>query len=306
MSSILYLNFFNPLCSLWTQGDWYQLSWHQHPEGNLCHMGQDHWKRVPQFHHLERCQSRFIGQGMEQIHYNERSEGWFQSPVHHYQTKKVQSCQFFLIAKQNGQHEVSIQIRMPKNHVSLVVFCRLLWALQNIPALKEAVKKNNAMFGTLDTWLLYKLSRGKNFMTDIANAAATGKRSNSYKLWLLRFYILLGLYDPFILDWSQLFLNLFGIPRSIMPPVVDSAGFHFGSTDPEIFGAAIPIRAVIADQSGIDWNLWWVDLLTLDSFQLPFLGLDAYPRETLKCPWEQGHSLMLILGQKSIAALMDW
>jgi glycerol kinase len=53
---------------------------------------------------------------------------------------------------------------------------RLVWALNNIPALKTALLKGDVMFGTVDTWLLYKFSAGSLHLTDISNAAATGKR----------------------------------------------------------------------------------------------------------------------------------
>ncbi len=113
-----------------------------------------------------------------------------------------------------------------------MVIMRLLWALQNIPELRDAVQSqvDRVMFGTLETWLLYRFSRGKTYMCEIACTSAT------------------GLFDPFLLDWGDWAFKLFGIPRCIMPPIVDSAGEHFGSVHQDIFGAAIPIRAVMADQ----------------------------------------------------------
>ncbi|TRY74858.1 hypothetical protein TCAL_11213 [Tigriopus californicus] len=112
-----------------------------------------------------------------------------------------------------------------------MVNMRLLWALQNCPDLAQAAKSSNALFGTVDTWLLYKLSKGSKHMSDVGNASAT------------------GLYDPFTMAYGDWAFKLFGIPQNIMPEVVDTAGSHFGAVDPSIFGSSIPIRSIMADQS---------------------------------------------------------
>ncbi|XP_041984824.1 putative glycerol kinase 5 [Aricia agestis] len=113
---------------------------------------------------------------------------------------------------------------------------RLYWALQNIPELKAAVDTNDAMFGTLDTWLLYKMTGGKVHMTDVSSASAT------------------GFYDPFTMQWAGWAMNLFGLPVAALPQVVDTAGEHFTSTDPSLWGHAIPIRSCIADQTASMWG----------------------------------------------------
>lgn len=68
-------------------------------------------------------------------------------------------------------------------------------------------------------------------MSDVGNVSAT------------------GLYDPFTMAYGDWAFKLFGIPQNIMPEVVDTAGSHFGSVDPSIFGTSIPIRSIMADQS---------------------------------------------------------
>lgn len=55
-----------------------------------------------------------------------------------------------------------------------MITMKLMWALQNIPKLQEKVKVNKAMYGTVDTWLMYKLTKGNVFVTDIGNASASG------------------------------------------------------------------------------------------------------------------------------------
>ncbi|KAK7861772.1 hypothetical protein R5R35_010789 [Gryllus longicercus] len=107
---------------------------------------------------------------------------------------------------------------------------RLLWALREVPALREAAARGAACFGTVDTWLLHRLSAGALHVTDVSNASAT------------------GLYDPFVLAWSGMAQSLFGIPQGLFPAVWDTDA-DFGATDPALFGAAIPIRCSMADQA---------------------------------------------------------
>uniref|UniRef100_A0A8V5HAG5 Glycerol kinase 5 n=1 Tax=Melopsittacus undulatus TaxID=13146 RepID=A0A8V5HAG5_MELUD len=94
---------------------------------------------------------------------------------------------------------------------------------------EEAARKNNCCFGTVDTWLLYRLTKGSVYATDYSNASAT------------------GVFEPFTKCWNPTLCNLLSIPMSIYPPVKDTS-FNFGSADSEIFGVPIPIMAVVADQ----------------------------------------------------------
>lgn len=105
---------------------------------------------------------------------------------------------------------------------------KLVWAIQNIAALKRAVASKTAMFGTLDTWLLYKLTGGRTYVTDISSASAT------------------GFYDPFVLDWASwpAFTGL-SIPFDILPKVVPNDYDSFGHVDKAIFGMEIPIRCSV-------------------------------------------------------------
>lgn len=104
---------------------------------------------------------------------------------------------------------------------------KLIWALENIPILKRAVLKNTAKFGTLDTWLIYKLTGGRTYVTDISSASAT------------------GFYDPFILDWASWpAVTGLSIPFGLMPEVVAN-DYDFGCVDETLFGAAIPIRCSV-------------------------------------------------------------
>ncbi|OPJ79106.1 putative glycerol kinase 5 isoform B [Patagioenas fasciata monilis] len=94
---------------------------------------------------------------------------------------------------------------------------------------EEAAKKNNCCFGTVDTWLLYRLTKGSVYATDYSNASAT------------------GIFEPYTKCWNPTLCSLLSIPTSIYPSVRDTS-FNFGSADAEIFGAPIPIMAMVADQ----------------------------------------------------------
>lgn len=107
---------------------------------------------------------------------------------------------------------------------------RLNWLFNSRPDIYENAKNGNLMFGTLDTWFVYKLTGGKVHATDTSNAAST------------------SLYNHFDLKWNSIFCNLFKIPMGILPVVRETVA-DFGVTSPELFdGAAIPIGAVVGDQ----------------------------------------------------------
>ncbi|XP_027731870.1 putative glycerol kinase 5 isoform X1 [Vombatus ursinus] len=106
---------------------------------------------------------------------------------------------------------------------------RLAWVLQNVIEVQKAVREENCCFGTIDTWLLYKLTKGSAYATDFSNASTT------------------GIFDPYQMCWSGILTSLLSIPISLLPPVKDTS-HNFGSVDKEIFGASIPIVALVADQ----------------------------------------------------------
>lgn len=105
---------------------------------------------------------------------------------------------------------------------------RLVWVLQHVPGLQEAMNDGNVLFGGIDSWLLYKFT-GKH-VTDISSASAT------------------GIFDPFIKCWSSSMINLLKLPHDIFPQVVETSG-NFGSTPKDLFGVEIPILCSTTDQS---------------------------------------------------------
>ena len=107
---------------------------------------------------------------------------------------------------------------------------RLNWLFNSRPDVYEKAKKGELLFGTLDTWFVYKLTGGKVHATDTSNAAST------------------SLYNHFDFKWNSIFCNLFKIPMGILPEVKETID-DFGLTSPELFdGAVIPIGSVVGDQ----------------------------------------------------------
>ncbi|MCW8917105.1 MAG: glycerol kinase GlpK [Magnetovibrio sp.] len=106
---------------------------------------------------------------------------------------------------------------------------KLQWILQTIDGAKARAERGELLFGTIDTWLIWKLTGGAVHATDATNASRT------------------MLYDIHNGGWDEDLLKLFGVPTSMLPVVKDSAA-DYGTTEPELFGGAIAIRGVAGDQ----------------------------------------------------------
>ena len=106
---------------------------------------------------------------------------------------------------------------------------KIAWMLDHVPGARTAAGRGELCVGTIDTWLLWKLSGGRIFATDATNASRT------------------LLFDLQTQRWDDALLALFNVPRALLPEVRDSNG-DFGVVDPAWFGAAMPIRGVLGDQ----------------------------------------------------------
>lgn len=106
---------------------------------------------------------------------------------------------------------------------------KIKWMLDNVPAVSDALAEGNLLVGTIDTWLIYKLTGGKVFVTDYSNASRT------------------MLFNINTLEWDDELLEIFGIDKSILPEVVPSVGIA-GYTDEQVVGARIPISGIGGDQ----------------------------------------------------------
>ncbi|WP_281990638.1 glycerol kinase GlpK [Sulfitobacter geojensis] len=106
---------------------------------------------------------------------------------------------------------------------------KLKWILDNVEGARARAKKGELLFGTVDSFLIWKLTNGAAHVTDATNAART------------------LLYDIHNGRWSQTICDLFDIPMQMLPEVKDCAA-DFGVTAPEHIGAALPILGVAGDQ----------------------------------------------------------
>ena len=107
---------------------------------------------------------------------------------------------------------------------------KIKWLLDQIPGAREQAERGELAFGTIDSWLIYKLTGGRLHATDYSNASRT------------------LVYDIFKRQWDPELLSELEIPNAMMPEVRDSSG-SFGETDPELTdGVSIPISGVAGDQ----------------------------------------------------------
>ncbi|BAQ45647.1 MULTISPECIES: glycerol kinase GlpK [Methylobacterium] len=106
---------------------------------------------------------------------------------------------------------------------------KIAWILDNVPGARARAEAGELAFGTVDSYLLWRLTGGRLHVTDATNASRT-----------LLFDIHRG-------AWDEELMALLGVPASMLPEVRDSSG-DFGETDPALFGASIPIRGVAGDQ----------------------------------------------------------
>ena len=106
---------------------------------------------------------------------------------------------------------------------------KIKWIIDNVPKAKKLIKQKKLLFGTIDTFLIWKLTSGKVHATDATNASRTLLFNiNSNK-------------------WDNEILNLFKVPKNILPEVKNSAD-NFGITNKSITGTPIPINGVVGDQ----------------------------------------------------------
>ncbi|MBM3518731.1 MAG: glycerol kinase GlpK [Alphaproteobacteria bacterium] len=106
---------------------------------------------------------------------------------------------------------------------------KLAWLLGVIPGARRRAEEGKLAFGTIDTFLLWRLTGGRVHATDATNASRT------------------LLFDIHRQHWDSELLALFGIPRAVLPDVLDSAQ-HFGTSDPVVLGQALPIAGIAGDQ----------------------------------------------------------
>ena len=106
---------------------------------------------------------------------------------------------------------------------------KLRWILENVEGARERAEKGELLFGTIDTWLIWKLTGGKVHVTDYSNASRT------------------MMFNIHTLKWDDELLELLDIPKCMLPEPVPSS-MVYGETDPSVFGGPIPVSGAAGDQ----------------------------------------------------------
>jgi glycerol kinase len=147
---------------------------------------------------------------------------------------------------------------------------KLEWLLDNVPTARTRAERGELCFGTVDSWLIYKLTGGKAHATDVSNASRT------------------MLFNIHTLKWDQELLKLFNIPESVLPKVVPSSGV-VGHTPTKLFASAglkrsIPIAGVAGDQ------------------QAATFGQNCFAPGTAKNTYGTGCFMLMNTGTKAVAS----
>ena len=140
---------------------------------------------------------------------------------------------------------------------------KIKWILDNVPKAKKLAKYNQLLFGTVDTFLLWKLTKGKVHATDATNACRT------------------MLFNISTNKWDTDILKSLKIPKNILPAVKDSSD-DFGFTDKSITGTSYPINGVVGDQ------------------QAATIGQSCFEKGSVKCTYGTGAFILMNTGSKKI------
>lgn len=142
---------------------------------------------------------------------------------------------------------------------------KIAWILDQVPGARARAEAGELAFGTVDSFLLWRLSGGRRHATDATNAART------------------MLFDIDAQRWSEELCELFRVPRSLLPEVVDNAG-PIAETDPDLFGAAIPVTGMAGDQ------------------QAATVGQVCFAPGTIKATYGTGCFMVLNTGDRRVAS----
>jgi glycerol kinase len=117
---------------------------------------------------------------------------------------------------------------------------KINWILNNVDGAKELAKQGKLAFGTVDSWLVWKFTRGNIHITDVTNASRT------------------MLYNIITQQWDKKLLDIFGIPESMLPEVKQSSEIY-GETVTTIFASKIPIAGIAGDQQAALFGQMCID-----------------------------------------------
>ncbi|VTZ93801.1 glycerol kinase GlpK [Limosilactobacillus reuteri] len=139
---------------------------------------------------------------------------------------------------------------------------KIKWILDHVPGAREKAAKGDLMFGTIDTWLLWKLSGRRVHATDVTNASRT------------------MLFNIHTLEWDQDILDLLEIPQSLLPVVKPSSAIYGYTGDYHFYGVQIPIAGIAGDQ------------------QAALFGQAAYDKGSIKNTYGTGAFIVMNTGLK--------
>ena len=142
---------------------------------------------------------------------------------------------------------------------------KIAWILEEVPRVRERAKRGELLFGTVDTWLIWNLTKGAVHVTDFTNASRT------------------MLYDIHKLCWDQEILDYFGIPENLLPQVHPSS-YVYGYTAPAVLGGPIPIAGAAGDQ------------------QAALFGQCCFDRGEVKNTYGTGCFMLMHTGEQAIAS----
>lgn len=142
---------------------------------------------------------------------------------------------------------------------------KIAWILEEVPGVRERAKRGELLFGTVDTWLIWNLTKGAVHVTDFTNASRT------------------MLYDIHKLCWDQEILDYFGIPENLLPQVHPSS-YVYGYTAPSVLGGPIPIAGAAGDQ------------------QAALFGQCCFDRGEVKNTYGTGCFMLMHTGEQAIAS----
>ncbi len=107
---------------------------------------------------------------------------------------------------------------------------KVKWILDNVEGAREKAENGDLLFGTMDTWIVHKLSGGKTHITDYSNASRT---------------LMFNIYD---LKWDDELLEILNVPKSMLPEVKQSSEIYANTVDYHFFGHEVPIAGIAGDQ----------------------------------------------------------
>ncbi len=142
---------------------------------------------------------------------------------------------------------------------------KLAWILEHVEGVRERAEAGELLFGTVDTWLVWKLTAGKAHVTDYTNASRT------------------MIYDIHNLCWEEKLLQVLNIPVAMLPEVKPS-GFLYGHTDASVLGGEIPIAGIAGDQ------------------QAALFGQCCFEKGQVKNTYGTGCFLLMNTGKEAVAS----